>query len=170
MRVPPLGAFFADDMERVVSEASLSAEVTHAHPEGIAGVIAIAVAAAVAAQPDFPTGNNFIQSVLAYVPDGLTKDGILRSLEIPADAEIESVVAILGSGNAISAQDTVPFCVWCAAHHLDDYEEALWKTVSGLGDRDTTCAMVGGIVALSTKKVPQNWLTRREPFPDNFMV
>jgi ADP-ribosylglycohydrolase len=91
-------------------------------------------------------------------------------LEIPADAEIESVVAILGSGNAISAQDTVPFCVWCAAHHLDDYEEALWKTVSGLGDRDTTCAMVGGIVALSTKKVPQNWLTRREPFPDNFMV
>ncbi|MAT44373.1 MAG: crystallin J1 [Anaerolineaceae bacterium] len=170
MRVPPLGAFFADDLERVVSEASLSAEVTHAHPEGIAGAVAIAVAAALAAQPDYPTGIDFIKSVHRYVPDGLTKDGILRSVEIPAETEIESVVELLGNGTAISAQDTVPFCVWCAAHHLDNYEEALWKTISGLGDRDTTCAMVGGIVALSAKTIPQDWLTHREPFPGDFMV
>lgn len=46
MRVAPLGAWFADDITKVVSEASKSAEVTHAHPEGIAGAIAVAVAAA----------------------------------------------------------------------------------------------------------------------------
>jgi len=62
-------------------------------------------------------------------------------------------------------QDTVPFCLWCSARHIDDYPEALWNTVSGLGDRDTTCAIVGGIVSLSagTKGIPCEWLDSREP-------
>ena len=50
MRVAPLGAYFADDMAKVVKQAALSAEITHAHPEGIAGAIAVAVGAALAWQ------------------------------------------------------------------------------------------------------------------------
>lgn len=46
MRVAPVGAFFADDMDLVVSQARASAEVTHAHNEAIVGAIAVAVAAA----------------------------------------------------------------------------------------------------------------------------
>ena len=46
MRVAPLGAYFADDMEACIENARRSAEVTHAHPEGVAGAIAVAVAAA----------------------------------------------------------------------------------------------------------------------------
>ncbi len=44
----------------------------------------------------------------------------------------------------ISSRDTVPFVIWSAARHLHDFETALWETVVGLGDRDTTAAMVGG--------------------------
>jgi ADP-ribosylglycohydrolase len=74
----------------------------------------------------------------------------------------------LGNGTRVSAQDTVPFALWCAARHLGDYEEALWQTVSGLGDRDTTCAIVGGIVAVSTgvEGIPGLWLRRREMLPE----
>src|SRR5207248_1875852 len=50
MRVAPLGAYFADDLERCAKEARASALVTHTHPEGVAGAIAVAVAAAVAWQ------------------------------------------------------------------------------------------------------------------------
>src|SRR3954469_5177198 len=46
MRVAPLGAYFADDYERVAYEAKLSAEVTHAHPDGQTGAMAIALATA----------------------------------------------------------------------------------------------------------------------------
>ncbi|WP_375756947.1 ADP-ribosylglycohydrolase family protein [Corallococcus exercitus] len=54
---------------------------------------------------------------------------------------------------------------WCAARHLDSFEEALWCTVAGFGDRDTTCAIVGGIVALSAGRssIPAPWLSAREP-------
>ena len=71
-------------------------------------------------------------------------------------------MAALGNGTGVSCQDTVPFCLWCAGTHLDSYEEALWLTVAGLGDRDTTCAIVGGIVALRSE-IPTAWLAAREP-------
>ena len=59
----------------------------------------------------------------------------------------------------------MPFALFCAAHHLTSFEDAMWATVSGLGDRDTTCAIVGGIVAL-TSDPPMAWLLSREPLPD----
>ncbi|MFD3702012.1 ADP-ribosylglycohydrolase family protein [Nocardia sp. NPDC058658] len=37
MRVAPLGAWFADDLDRVVDEATASAMVTHTHPDAVAG-------------------------------------------------------------------------------------------------------------------------------------
>lgn len=81
---------------------------------------------------------------------------------------IESAAATLGSGYHISAQDTVPFALWCAGQYLDDYEEAIWQTMCGLGDIDTTCAMVGGIVALYTgvEGIPSAWQEAREPLPN----
>lgn len=67
----------------------------------------------------------------------------------------------------LTSQDTVPFCLWCAAHHLENYEAALWTTVTPQGDRDTNCAIVGGIVSLSARRVPAEWLARREPLPED---
>ena len=71
----------------------------------------------------------------------------------------------LGNGSRVTAPDTVPFALWCAARHLDQFEEALWATVSGLGDRDTTCAIVGGVVALAVgpSGLPPAWVAAREP-------
>jgi hypothetical protein len=39
--------------------------------------------------------------------------------------------------------------------------------VSALGDRDTTCAIVGGMVALhaGVDSIPREWLACREPLP-----
>ncbi|SCD94132.1 ADP-ribosylglycohydrolase [Streptomyces sp. ScaeMP-e83] len=46
MRFAPFGARFHEDLDRVAEQAVLSAAVTHAHPDGIAGAVAVAVAAA----------------------------------------------------------------------------------------------------------------------------
>ena len=162
MRVAPVGAYFYDDLKRAADEAQLSAVVTHAHPEGKAGAMAVAVAAAIAANRPYPTGNDFLKEIIPYVPDGITKTRLEVALQIPPDALMDAMRQ-LGTGNEVSAQDTVPFCLWSAAHHLDNFEEALWWTVKGLGDCDTTCAIVGGIVALSASEIPQLWLERREP-------
>jgi ADP-ribosylglycohydrolase len=46
MRAAPIGAYFADDLDRVVAEAKASAEVTHGHDAGQTGAMAVALAAA----------------------------------------------------------------------------------------------------------------------------
>ncbi len=167
MRAAPIGGFFSGDPERAAGEARLSAMVTHAHPEGQAGAMAVAAAAAIACRSDRPSGRDFLLETLSYVPEGLTRKGIETALDVPGKNLFLAVDA-LGTGDYVSAQDTVPFCLWSAAYHLDDFVEAMWWTVSGLGDRDTTCAIVGGIVALSSGGAPPDWVRKREPLPEGF--
>ncbi|HNT53850.1 MAG TPA: ADP-ribosylglycohydrolase family protein [Anaerolineaceae bacterium] len=167
MRAAPIGGFYAGNPERAATEADLSAEVTHAHLEGRAGAIAVAVAASLAAMDQHPTGAEFIQATLRYVPKSQVRQGLEMASHIPFD-DFWQAVKELGTGQQVTAQDTVPFSVWCAASNLDDFEVALWQTVAAPGDVDTTCAMVGGIVALSTGVVPDHWLQCREPLPQGF--
>ena len=172
MRVAPLGAFFADDLEAVVEHARRSAEVTHAHPEGIAGAIAVAVAAAWAwrlrdSNSPVPSRQEFIDLVLPLIPDGQVKSQVRRARDLSIGVSVHEAAKTLGSGFRVTAQDTVPFVLWCAGQRLSSYEEALWLTASGLGDIDTTCAIVGGIVASCTgvEGIPAAWLAAREPLP-----
>lgn len=171
MRVAPLGAYFASNLRRVVAQARLSALVTHTHPEAVAGAIAVAVAAALAWQygvgHERPTRADFIGRVLPFVPESEVRSHLLLARAIAPHTSAPAVASMLGSGYRISAQDTVPYVLWCATQFLDDYEEALWQTASGLGDVDTTCAMVGGIVALYTgvEQIPAHWLEKRESLP-----
>ncbi len=169
MRVAPLGAYLAGDLQRVSRQAVRSARVTHAHVEGEAGAAAVAVAAAWAwEQGAFGDPQELFAAVLEHTPASLTRRGVEQAAALPADTQPRVAARTLGSGQRVSSQDTVPFVIWCAACHLDSFQEAFWATVSGLGDRDTTCAMVGGIVALSTRRVPDAWLDRREPLPPGF--
>jgi ADP-ribosylglycohydrolase len=167
MRVAPVGAFYAEDLERLSSQALASAEVTHSHLEGKVGAIAIALAAAWAWQHRGVAKidpRELFTFLLDRLPDSDTKSGIKRASELPIDYSVPTAVSALGNGTMVSAPDTVPFTIWCAARHLDDFEAAMWTTVSGLGDRDTTCAIVGGIVAMyvGVEGIPTAWLQARE--------
>ncbi len=167
MRVAPVGAFYAEDLELLSIQALASAEVTHSHLEGKVGALAIALAAAWAwnhreiANID---PREMFAFILDRLPDSDTKSGIKRASQLPLDYSVTTAVSALGNGTMVSASDTVPFTLWCAARHLADFEAAMWTTVSGLGDRDTTCAIVGGIVALCVgiEGIPIEWLQARE--------
>lgn len=170
MRVAPVGAYFADDIALVVENAQSQAEITHAHLEGIAGAIAVAVGAAIAYQArseEKPTRAEFIAQILPYVPDSEVKSGMRRAQDIQTTLPGQ-VAAMIGNGSKISAQDTVPYVLFNAAEYLDNFEEAFWQTASGGGDVDTTCAMVGGIVAcyVGYEGMPQKWVDSREALPD----
>jgi ADP-ribosylglycohydrolase len=167
MRSAPIGAYFADDPDRIVYEAKCSAEVTHAHPDGKTGAVAIALAAGWMSQPEHNSGeasHALIKYVLSHLPPTETYHTLHKALDVPFDTEPQIAARILGNGSRVIALDTVPFCLWCAARHANSYTDALWTTVSGLGDRDTTCAIVGGIVAASAGRegIPAEWLSARE--------
>lgn len=168
MRVAPLGAYFADDVEQVIVQAKNSSLPTHTNSEGVAGAIAVAVASAIAGQlPRKPTTQEFIEIILSFVPQGIVQRKLYHALNMPEDMDVHEAAKQLGCGWDVSAMDTVPFALWMAARHMDNFEEAIWQTISAGGDVDTTCAMVGGIVAcfVGYEGIPQEWIEHREALP-----
>jgi ADP-ribosylglycohydrolase len=160
MRVAPIGAYYCDDLDAVVTQAASSAAPTHAHPDGAAGAIAVAIAAAcVYAGERDPRA--VLEMAVARTPDGPTREGVRRAIAMLV-AEPVAVAAELGNGSRVLAADTVPFAIWCAATHLGDFKAALWSCASVGGDVDTLCAMVGGIVA-GAASIPDAWRASREP-------
>jgi ADP-ribosylglycohydrolase len=115
-----------------------------------------------------PDWGTFIDVVLLHVPASEVRDNLQLARDLPDALPIEEVCARIGNGSRISAQDTVPFVLWCAAHHLHDFEGAIWTTLGGFGDMDTNAAMVGGIVApaVGWEGIPTAWRQAREPLPD----
>jgi ADP-ribosylglycohydrolase len=165
MRAMPIGAYFAEDPARVVAEAKLSAAPTHANPEGESGAVAAALGAAWAARRAAGTNEGSIfDFVLAELPMGLVREGVEQAKRLGPSASTFAAVQTLGSGQQVLSHDTVPFCLWCVAREPGDFAAALWRCADGYGDRDTTCAIVGGIVALSagSASIPPAWLAARE--------
>ena len=171
MRVAPLGAYFAGDLSEVVEQAKASSLVTHTHPEGVAGTVAVAIAAAMAwelrgADPSIRATRLF-EAVLQCTPESRVRRGLLIASQTPVTVPVEAAAKALGNGSLVTAPDTVPFAVWCAANHLGDYVHAIAETISGDGDCDTNAAIVGGIVALSVGRdgIPAEWRKEKEPLP-----
>lgn len=178
MRIAPLGAFFADDLDRAVEHALRSARVTHQHPEGVAGGVAVALAAAYAAATRLEGRHPDPAWLLDRVTEhpALTGTEVHQALSRARDllgCSLPEAVRALGNGSQVTAQDTVPFAVWVAATHLTDYPSAISCCAAAGGDADTTAAIVGGIVAAHTgigdvpgvTGIPHSWLDAREPFP-----
>ena len=152
MRVAPIGGYSPTIWRPSWPNARASAGPTHGHPDGQAGAIAVAVAAALASQVGRGRATlareEFLKAVVQHTPEGDTRDGLLKAMALTNIEDPRSAAFALGNGSKVIASDTVPFALWCASRWLEDFEGAMWATVSALGDRDTTCAIVGGIVAL----------------------
>lgn len=177
MRVAPLGAFIYDNKEyhcgeerisrRLIKAATLQSEVTHCHPEGISGAIAITSLANIfCEQSNSPLNicpEIYYQILLRDVPKGIVWDGIKRASELPLETPIGKAIQVLGNGMHVTCQDTVPLCCWLAIKALftykdeERYEKAIIETSMAFGDVDTNCAIVGGIVGIISPP-PEKWV------------
>ena len=125
MAAPPCGslrfsAYFANSLGACAGAAYASAVVTHAHPKGIAGTIAVAVAAAMAWQlrdaPNWDFARKFFAEILRLTPEGKVRQGIPRASQTAFGTPPQEVARSLGNGSLVTAPDTVPFCLWVAAN------------------------------------------------------
>lgn len=167
MRVAPLGAWYAGDTEQATHQAEISAYTTHQHREAVVGAMAVAAAAALVADPaGSPAPEALLQAVIDLLPRSAVQAGLRRGLDMLDYGDVGTVAAVLGCGRRNTAHDTVPFALWAAARNLGDYEGAFWTTVQAGGDVDTTCAIVGGVVASAADGAPpQAWVERIEALP-----
>ncbi|MFD9684183.1 ADP-ribosylglycohydrolase family protein [Kitasatospora sp. NPDC059088] len=171
MRVAPLGAGFAEDLDEVARQAELQALTTHSHPEAVTGAVAVALAAALAVRSRghrAPGRTELLTEVADRLPESDVRSGLRIAARLPEHTSVRHAANVLGSGLMISAPDTVPFALWSAAGHLDSLPDAIWHTLEGWGDMDTTCAIAAGVVAARTglSDVPADWLAACEELPE----
>ena len=126
MRVSPI-AFYAQSLDETLRLATISAKVTHNHPEGIKGAKAIASATYLARTGATKT------EIKAYV-----EENFKYNLNLQLD-HIRSIVC-----DAMSCQKTVPAAIW-AFLEGEDFEDVIRIAVSLGGDSDTIAAMAGSI-------------------------
>lgn len=172
MRVAPLGAYFhGQPLERVRIEAERSAQVTHAHPEAIAGAVATAIASWAAARSregPAPAVVDLWRVVQASVDPALDlARGLAAAAALPTDAPLADAVAALGNGSRVTCMDTVPLALWISLGHLDAFAVAIRTAIAAGGDTDTVAAIVGGIVAarVGADRIPERWRAAVEPLP-----
>lgn len=177
MRACTIGAYFYDDLKKLKENAELSCEITHANKEAIEDTKSIALASAFAIQERLGiiklTQQDFIQKIQNELNDSDMKSKLNKSLYLDGNPSIELLIRSLGNGIKMTAQDTVPLVIWMLSRYRNNFEQCLWNTVSALGDRDTTCAMAGGVSILCcnentvpdwTKNV-ENW--KKSKFYEN---
>ncbi|RSM50166.1 hypothetical protein DMA12_02640 [Amycolatopsis balhimycina DSM 5908] len=162
MRVAPLGAWFHGNLPQALRQAELSAVITHAHFEGVAGAVAVAAAAALRAASPGLAGPDLLNQLVPLVPLVRVRDGLTMALKI---ADAREAADTLGTGREIAAHDTVPLALWIAARHPGSYVDALWTVAQLAEDVDTVGAIVGGVLAAGGTPVPADWLAACEPLP-----
>lgn len=144
MRVSPV-AMAAGSMEQCLILAKASAEITHDHPEGIAGAEAVAGAVYLARMGKDKKA--ILDHVTKYYPMNFTLD------EIRAEYQFD-----------ISSSGSVPQAIQ-AFMEADSFEDALRNAVSIGGDSDTI-ASITGAVAAAYYGIPKDIRDKVDPLID----
>ena len=126
MRVSAVAHLAAEEAEALAT-AARTAEVSHDHPDAIAGAQATVLAAWLARR-------------------GLAPDAIRTEIESRFGYDLGQSVAHIRASYAfeISCKGTVPPAIACALE-ADGYEDAIRNAISLGGDSDTLACITGGI-------------------------
>ncbi len=144
MRVSPIGWWFFDT-EEVMSQAAMSAECSHNHPEGIKGACTVAFAIAMANNMKKANGKVDVEALLeeCVKVSGYDIDIKKSAVENRFDE---------------TCQGSVPVALWIIGES-NSFEDALRRAVSLGADADTLGAIVGGI-AEAIWGIPQ-WMKKK---------
>lgn len=150
-RVAPLGVLYAGRAE-VSEHAAAQAEITHNHPNGVAGSVAQAVAVAAAAEQGLFETSLDVPALMDPVlePTGehsvALRDAIARITDIPSETEPKNLPAILAAAYPCdgTAVGTVPAAM-AAVLLTSSFEDAVIVAVNCGRVTDTLGALAGGL-------------------------
>lgn len=137
MRVSPVGFAF-NTLEKVLSEAKRSAEVTHNHPEGIKGAQAVATAIFLSRNHESK------EEIKKYIENRFGYNLSQTLEEIRPNYSFDE-----------TCQGSVPQAIIAFLESVS-YEDAIRKAISLGGDSDTLACITGGIAEAFYGGIPEH--------------
>jgi ADP-ribosylglycohydrolase len=167
MRIAPIGFFFYDDGDLLRENALLCTQITHKHPQALAGALAQAMAVGMAARKGIEgevfDSRAFLDEIVAGVEgvDSAMAAEIKRIKDLDRGGDLEARIKLIASAfpRDVSALGAVPPAL---ASFLvsDDFEATVVTAINGGGDTDTIGAMAGAIAGAyyGYSSIPPAWL------------
>ncbi len=170
MRSAVIGAFFADDADRLGDFVAAGTLMTHTDPRALVGARAIALVAALNTddRPDVDTLNAALRSA---GPDDVEWAGLCEAIESAAEAglSVAEFAASLGLGEAVTGfiNHTVPVAIHAWHTHWGDFEATVREVLDCGGDTDTVAAIAGAIAGATVGEagIPRDWIDGLAAWP-----
>jgi ADP-ribosyl-[dinitrogen reductase] hydrolase len=160
MRAAPFGVWYRHDQTSLIDAVRIDSAITHASEEAEAGAIAIASAAALAANHDTERLNERIWGVL---PDSEVKKTIYSLTSLVKAKNIPPLLALGLLGTKADVKQTVPSALYLFMK-MNNYEEAVVAAIRAGQDTDTQAAITGALFAArdGIKDIPQHLISQIE--------
>ncbi|MGI0481879.1 ADP-ribosylglycohydrolase family protein [Geminocystis sp. CENA526] len=179
MRSSIIGAYFADNIDKLESFVTLSTRITHSDPRALIGARSIALITAWIVRED-----------LQQCPDIDELEVMLRSIEsediewlnlvnqiiysLKQELSVIEFAELIGQKQGISGYiyHTVPIAIYAWYRHFDNFQEALEAVFNCGGDTDTTGAITGALcgVTLGKSAIPTSWIDKIAEYPRNIQL
>jgi len=162
MRVAPLGLFFCEDEDGLRDAVRLASEVTHRHPEALAGAMAVSFSVARSVLGEVPADELMAEASRFTAPSGVSRQ--LEFAQRLLERGTDCAGAIRELGNSAYAVESVPAALFCACRHPTSYDDAVVAAIRGGGDTDTVGSMAGAVAGarLGLPAIPDRWVTEVE--------
>ncbi len=163
MRAPVIGLYFSHRQDELADAARLSARVTHAHPQGMAGAVLVASVTAQALRGATP------RAILQHAAAACGLEPFVAKLEVagdwlaagaPGPAEVRQVL-----GNGVAARESCVTAVYLGLRFMESPFARMHDFVRQCGgDVDSIGAMAGAIwgAANGAARLPALPLARLE--------
>jgi ADP-ribosylglycohydrolase len=162
MRSAIIGAYFANEPEKMKEYAEASTRMTHTDPKALIGALAVAQVTAWNIQhPNEPGQTLCLLKEMDGDPDWKAVMGKLEKA-FREGRSVAEFAGKLGLEKGVSGYvyHSVPVAVFAVLRHPTDFRGALEAVFNCGGDTDTVGAIAGAILGASVCKqgIPQDWI------------
>lgn len=174
MRSAILGAYFAEDRDKLDSYLAAQTRITHTDPKALVGAAAVAHIAAWTVRDNLTTRPSVesFQAVLTSIPDA-DEDWTQLVTKIVEAARREATVAefadMLGLSQGVTGYvyHTVPVAVYAWYRHFADFEATVAEVMDRGGDTDTAGAIAGALAGVTAGEtgIPADWIAGIADWP-----
>lgn len=161
MRSAVIGAFFAEQPEKIRAFVSASTRLTHTDPKAEVAATAVALTAAWTISHSSPPDQLLVDIWKGVAPEDVEWNIKMDLLGegMSSDKSVEEIAATLGFSKGVTgyAYATVPVALYAWWSHYGDFRKSLESVIRCGGDTDTVGAIVGGLAALDAE-IPEDWV------------
>lgn len=169
MRSAPIGLYYYDNLDELITVGKEAAQITHAHRLGYEGAILISLGVAFALKyrslDEFSAKERFIRSIQkAYPFSKEYLNAFDKILQLLRRRKLSRNEVISNLGVSVKAHESVPVSLYAFLRNSNSFEEAVVYAVNLGGDTDTIGAMTGSLAGAyhGCRMIPERWLNDLE--------